>query len=209
MAFFPMYIDLTDKNCLVIGGGNIALHKVKVLLDFDARVEVVAEKVSDELYSMEALSDGKLKIKCRTYQNEDCLEKTLVVSATDNTVLNHSVAEYCKKQGIPVNAVDQKEDCTFIFPSYVKEQNLVAAFSSGGNSPLLTQELKKAEKNILTPLLGEINECLGACREYVQEHIKDTKLRGITYREIYEESIQNNQVISEERIQELIEKYEL
>ena len=66
-----------------------------------------------------------------------------------------------------VNAVDQKDDCSFIFSSYIKEKNLVAAFSSGGNSPALTQYLKSEEKDILTPFLGELNEFMGSIREKV------------------------------------------
>ena len=62
------------------------------------------------------------------------------------------------------NAVDQKDDCSFIFSSYVREQNLVAAFSSGGKSPVLTQYLKKRETDILTPFLGTLNEYMGDIR---------------------------------------------
>ena len=91
----------------------------------------------------------------------------LVVAATDDKALNHDISEYCKNLGIMVNAVDQKDDCSFIFSSYIKEKNLVAAFSSGGNSPALTQYLKSEEKDILTPFLGELNEFMGSIREKV------------------------------------------
>ena len=69
----------------------------------------------------------------------------MVIDATDDNALNHEIAEYCKAKDSMVNAVDQKADCSFIFPSYIKEKNLVAAFSSGGNSPVLTQYLKGKE----------------------------------------------------------------
>ncbi len=169
MAYFPMFVDLTDKPCLVVGGGEVAYRKVKTLLDFDAEVTVVAESVCPELARLaEAeradVSKHKVTICVRPFQKEDCDGRLLVVAATDDKDLNHNIAEYCKAAGIMVNAVDQKDDCSFIFSSYVKEQNLVAAFSSGGNSPVLTQYLKKKEADILTPFLGQLNEYMGDIR---------------------------------------------
>ena len=90
-----------------------------------------------------------------------------MVASTDDKSLNQDLSENCKNLGIMVNAVDQKDDCSFIFSSYIKEKNLVAAFSSGGNSPALTQYLKSEEKDILTPFLGELNEFMGSIREKV------------------------------------------
>lgn len=201
MAYFPMFVDLTHKPCLVVGGGDVAYRKVKTLLDFDAEVMVVAESVCSELARLAEAADKKMLSACdyvtgvwdvtsenemlsawaqdvekadvskhrvticvRPFQKEDCDGRLLVVAATDDKELNHNIAEYCKAAGIMVNAVDQKDDCSFIFSSYVREQNLVAAFSSGGKSPVLTQYLKKKEADILTPFLGELNEYMGDIR---------------------------------------------
>lgn len=186
MAYFPMFVDLTDKTCLVVGGGEVAYRKVKTLLDFDAKVTVVAESVCPRLAGLagarNVTSENKMLTACgqdaekadaleqkiticvRPFQKEDCDGRLLVVAATDDKELNHNIAEYCKAAGIMVNAVDQKDDCSFIFSSYVREQNLVAAFSSGGKSPVLTQYLKKKETDILTPFLGTLNEYMGDIR---------------------------------------------
>ena len=93
----------------------------------------------------------------------------MVIAATDDKELNHHIVGICNSKGIMVNAVDQKEDCSFIFSSYIKEKNLIAAFSSGGNSPVLAQYLKSQEKEILTPFLGELNEYMGKIRKRVIE----------------------------------------
>ena len=165
MAYFPMFVDMTERECLIVGGGNVAYRKVSVMLDFGAKVTVVAEDICDELRKLtidDIASEDKtgsytaniennktdsdaadrITIIKRKFNQKDCDGMEMVIVATDDNALNHEIAEYCKANGIMVNAVDQKADCSFIFPSYIKEKNLVAAFSSGGNSPVLTQYLK-------------------------------------------------------------------
>lgn len=200
MAYFPMFVDMTERECLIVGGGNVAYRKVIVMLDFGAKVTVVAEDICDELRKLtidDIASEDKtgsytankennqtdsdaankennkpdsdaadrITIIKRRFDRKDCNGMEMVIAATDDNALNHEIAEYCKANGIMVNAVDQKADCSFIFPSYIKEKNLVAAFSSGGNSPVLTQYLKGKEQEILTPFLGELNEYMGQIRE--------------------------------------------
>ena len=164
MAYFPMFVDLTDANCLVIGGGEIALRKVNVLLDFGAKVHVIAKEIGMELAALSEKTDNLL-LEQREFTPYDLQDRKLVVSATNDSELNSQVYMMCKEGNIPVNVVDKKELCTFIFPSYLKEQNLVGAFSSGGNSPALTQYLRNREKEVLTPKLGELNEMLGRWRD--------------------------------------------
>ena len=139
MAYFPMFVDMMERECLIVGGGNVAYRKVMVMLDFGAKVTVVAEDICDELrkLTIDDTADRIMFIK-RRFERKDCDGMEMVIAATDDNALNHEIAEYCKAKGIMVNAVDQKADCSFIFPSYIKEKNLVAAFSSGGNSPVLT-----------------------------------------------------------------------
>ena len=93
-----------------------------------------------------------------------------------------------------VNAVDQKADCSFIFPSYIKEKNLVAAFSSGGNSPVLTQYLKGKEQEILTPFLGELNEYMGQIREKVIAQYDTEAERKRVFKEILCVAIDNGRI---------------
>lgn len=194
MAYFPMFVDLSEKPCLIVGGGKVACRKVKVMLDFGAKVRVVAKEISQELRYLErTLADSEgpklMEIKRKSFEEKDCDGIGFVIAATDDKALNHEIAQYCKVQGIMVNAVDQKEDCSFIFPSYVKEGNLIAAFSSGGNSPVLTQYLKEKEVEILTPFLGDLNEAMGRLRqkvlsEYDEENKRKEVLKEILYKAI-------------------------
>lgn len=229
MAYFPMFVDMTERECLIVGGGNVAYRKVIVMLDFGAKVTVVAENICDELRKLtiddiaskdktgsytankennQTDSDAankennkpdsdaadRITIIKRRFDRKDCNGMEMVIVATDDNALNHEIAEYCKANGIMVNAVDQKADCSFIFPSYIKEKNLVAAFSSGGNSPVLTQYLKGKEKEILTPFLGELNEYMGQIREKVIAQYDTEAERKRVFKEILCAAIDNGRI---------------
>ncbi len=229
MAYFPMFVDMTERECLIVGGGNVAYRKVIVMLDFGAKVTVVAEDICDELRKLtidDIVSEDKtgsytankennqtdsdaankennkpdsdaadrITIIKRRFDRKDCNGMEMVIAATDDNALNHEIAEYCKANGIMVNAVDQKADCSFIFPSYIKEKNLVAAFSSGGNSPVLTQYLKGKEKEILTPFLGELNEYMGQIREKVIAQYDTQAERKRVFKEILCAAIDNGRI---------------
>lgn len=208
MAYFPMFVDMTERECLIVGGGNVAYRKVIVMLDFGAKVTVVAEDICDELRkltiddiasedktgSYTANKENRITFIKRKFERKDCDGMEMVIAATDDNALNHEIAEYCKAKDIMVNAVDQKADCSFIFPSYIKEKNLVAAFSSGGNSPVLTQYLKGKEQEILTPFLGELNEYMGQIREKVIAQYDTEAERKRVFKEILCAAIDNGRI---------------
>ena len=229
MAYFPMFVDMTERECLIVGGGNVAYRKVIVMLDFGAKVTVVAEDICDELRKLtidDIASEDKtgsytankennqtdpdaadkennqtdpdaadrITFIKRRFERKDCDGMEMVIAATDDNALNHEIAEYCKAKDIMVNAVDQKADCSFIFPSYIKEKNLVAAFSSGGNSPVLTRYLKGKEQEILTPFLGELNEYMGQIREKVIAQYDTQAERKRVFKEILCAAIDNGRI---------------
>lgn len=198
MAYFPMFVDMTERECLIVGGGNVAYRKVMVMLDFGAKVTVVAEDICEELRKLTiddtANKENRITFIKRRFERKDCDGMEMVIAATDDNALNHEIAEYCKAKGIMVNAVDQKADCSFIFPSYIKEKNLVAAFSSGGNSPVLTQYLKGKEQEILTPFLGELNEYMGQIREKVIAEYDTEAERKRVFKEILCAAIDNGRI---------------
>lgn len=198
MAYFPMFVDMTERECLIVGGGNVAYRKVMVMLDFGAKVTVVAEDICDELRKLTiddtANKENRITFIKRRFEQKDCDGMEMVIAATDDNALNHEIAEYCKAKGIMVNAVDQKADCSFIFPSYIKEKNLVAAFSSSGNSPVLTQYLKGKEQEILTPFLGELNEYMGQIREKVIAEYDTEAERKRVFKEILCAAIDNGRI---------------
>ena len=196
MAYFPMFVNLKNQPCLVVGGGMVSYRKVKVLLDFEARVVVFGENICDKINEILKKSN-QLELQKKCFEDADCDNMFMVIAATDDKELNHHIAGICNSKGIMVNAVDQKEDCSFIFSSYIKEKNLIAAFSSGGNSPVLAQYLKSQEKEILTPFLGELNEYMGKIRKRVIEKYDAEEKRKEIFKEIVNTAIENGELPQE------------
>ena len=206
MAYFPLYVDLTGRKCVIAGGGEVALRKAKVLLDFDARVTVIAPEISDKLKKLSMDISGHLTLIPEEISREALRDAFLVVAATDDEELNHQIADYCREQRIPVNTVDRVRDCSFIFSSYVKQKDLVASFSSGGSSPMLTQILKQKEQEILTPFLGEINEHLGKLRKEASARIPEETARKEFYRSVYELALSAGRLPTEEETEKLFQE---
>jgi len=203
MAYFPMFVDLTDANCLIVGGGSVALRKVNVLLDFGAKVHVIAKEISMDLAALSEETDHLL-LEQREFTPFDLQDRKLVIVATSDNELNGQIYMMCSEGGIPVNVVDDQEKCNFIFPSYIKEQNLVGAFSSGGNSPALTQYLKNKEKEILTPRLGELNEVLGRWRQPIKELFPLESSRKSAFEQLIDYALCYDGIPTDEEIEELL-----
>lgn len=203
MAYFPMFVDLTDANCLIVGGGDVALRKVNVLLDFGAKVHLVAKEISMEIAALSEETDHLL-LEQREFTPLDLQGRALVVAATSDEELNASISMMCKEGNIPVNIVDDKEKCSFIFPSYIKEQNLVGAFSSGGNSPALTQYLRNKEKEVLTPRLGELNEMLGRWRQPIVELFPLEESRKSAFEQLIDYALCYDGIPTDEEVEELL-----
>ena len=203
MAYFPMFVDLTKQNCLVVGGGNVALRKIRLLLDFEARVEVVTMSSCQELMEL-ARTNPKVHLIHREFCDCDVKDKMLVIAATNDVTCNHKISELCKKQRIPVNVVDTKEDCSFIVPSYVREKDVVAAFSSAGKSPVLTQYLKQKEYEHLTPLIGEINDFMGEGRELVKNRYQTERERKHMYQRLLAYALEINRVPTQLEVESIL-----
>lgn len=202
MAYFPMFVQLKNKKCLVIGGGRIALRKIEVLKDFEADVTVIAPEMIPQIRQID-----KIRRIFRTFMEEDFKEAELVVVATNDPKVNSEISKICMQRKIPVNAVDQKEDCSFIFPSYVKEGEVVAAFSSGGQSPMITQYLKEKIKPNLTEELGQIAQILGSLRAFAKSCIATEQQRKAFYKELLQIGLEDIDSLEEQRINEIIQKY--
>lgn len=202
MSYFPMFIELKNKPCLIVGGGRIAARKAEILKDFGAKITVVAPIISSEIKQIEAVAFQE-----KPFENTDLAGQQLVVAATDDKHLNHQVSQMCREAGIPVNAVDQTEDCSFIFPAYLKEGEVVAAFSSGGQSPVITQYLKAQLRPALTPHLGEIAACLGQLREHLRQCTEFEATRKKIYQELLQLALESEMLPSEDDIQAIIAKH--
>ena len=145
--FFPVSIDLNNKNVLVIGAGKIALRKIETLLNYNCNINVITKEILEEKF-LELEKNNKIKI----FKNQEFEEKFLeniflVVVATDNKVLNKNISQLCMNKNILVNNITSKNDMNVRFASIYEKDDIEIAISANGN-PKKAVEIKNKIKDI-------------------------------------------------------------
>ncbi|MEQ8159982.1 MAG: bifunctional precorrin-2 dehydrogenase/sirohydrochlorin ferrochelatase [Smithellaceae bacterium] len=163
MKYYPIFLDIAGKKCVVVGGGDVAARKVKRLCESGAEVLVVSPELAPELIALK--SARKIEHAAARYDVQHLEGAVLIIGATDNDKINEAISSDARRLGIPVNIVDHPQKCDFILPSIVERGDLVIACSTGGGSPALArclrEELEAAygeEYGILLKLLGGLRE---------------------------------------------------
>lgn len=145
--FFPVSIDLNNKNVLIIGAGKIALRKVETLLNYNCNINVITKEVLEEKF-LELEKDNKIKIlKNQEFKEKFLQDIFLVVVATDNEVLNKNISQLCISKNILVNNITSKDDMNVRFASIYEKDDIQIAISANGN-PKKAMEIKNKIKDI-------------------------------------------------------------
>ena len=145
--FFPVSIDLNNKNVLIIGAGKIALRKVETLLNYNCNINVITKEVLEEK-CLELEKDNKIKIlKNQEFKEKFLQDIFLVVVATDNEVLNKNISQLCMNKNILVNNITSKNDMNIRFASIYEKDDIQIAISANGN-PKKAVEIKNKIKDI-------------------------------------------------------------
>lgn len=168
MAYYPIMVDLTEKEVLVVGGGPVAGRKIKTLLEYGAVVNVVSKELSPEIKDF--IDGGRARYLGEEFSLVFLKDKFLVIAATDDEELNHRISRAAEEKGMLVNAVDQPADCNFIVPSIIKKGDLIVAVSTSGRSPAFAKKIRKQlteyfgdEYELFLRLMGKIrNEVLAS-----------------------------------------------
>jgi len=187
MEYLPIFLRLIQQRVLVVGGGQVALRKVQMLLRAQAQIRLVTPQILPELQAL--LQDTIHQIELRDYIDADLDTIKLVVAATDNSAVNVAVWQAASARNIPVNVVDQPELCSFIFPSILDRSPVIVAVSSGGNAPVLARLLRARLETLIPSAYGALAILLGEYRYQVKQ-----KLTSLTYRMRFWESIVNGPV---------------
>jgi precorrin-2 dehydrogenase/sirohydrochlorin ferrochelatase len=141
MRYYPIFLDLRDKPCVVIGGGQVAQSKVEGLLAADAAVTVVSPALTEHLEALR--QEGRINYVAREYQSGDLEGFVITIVATDDRAINAAVTKEGRKRGVWVNAVDDPPNCDFIMPAIIRRGDLTIAVSTGGASPALARKLRE------------------------------------------------------------------
>jgi len=153
MSYFPMFMDMKNLKVLVIGAGDIAIEKLEKLTDFTTEITVIALKVEEEAKRL--IEKHQLTLEQRAYKRGDIKDFDIVIVATDTVALHKEIYEESRGSRVLVNSVDNIEYCDFIFPSYVKKEDLTVAFSTGGASPAFAKQIRQHFEKSIPDSVGE------------------------------------------------------
>lgn len=174
MDFLPVFLRLKQQRVLLVGGGQIAHRKARLLLRAHAELTVVALHICDEL---QALLKSPHQSHVRSFQDSDLDGVALVVAATDDEIVNRRISALAHARLLPVNVVDQPALCSFIFPSIIDRSPLLVAVSSGGSAPVLSRLLRARLETLIPSAYGTLVQLLGRHRDLVKNKILNTRLR--------------------------------
>lgn len=177
MDYFPVFMKLQGQPCLVVGAGEIAARKIELLLKADAKITVIARKISTHVSELQAVHD--LNVLQKSFSTEDLIGFKLVISATDNQQTNELVAHTATQQNILVNVVDSPALCSFIFPAIIDRSPIIAAVSSGGSAPVLARLLRAKIETVIPPAYGKLAALAEKFRSAVKHSIKVPAQRRI------------------------------
>jgi len=183
-SYYPICLDLTNRHCQVIGGGEVAERKVLSLLEAGARVLVIAPRVTDRIRQL--ASEKVIVFIEREYRSGDLDKAFLVISATDNPAVNALIATEAERSNILLNVVDSPAECNFIVPASVVRGNLLISVSTSGRSPALARKIRQRMEQNYGCEYGPLLEILGCCRKLVLERVPDIEERKQIFGELAE-----------------------
>lgn len=170
-TYYPVYLDMKERNALVVGAGGVAERKVESLLSTGARVRVVAPDATEQILAW--AQKGHIEFEQRPYEKGDTAWAFLVFCATDDEVVNASVFAEAEQQGVLVNVVDDPAHCSFIVPSIMRRGPLQVSVSTGGVAPAFAKHLRHELEETYPCDLAAYVELLGEVRELVKTRISD------------------------------------
>ena len=202
MAWFPLFLDLSGKKCLVAGGGAVALRKVRSLLECGAEVTVAAPEVLPQLAALPA------RFLPRKVEEADLAGCALVVDATGDPAVGEALSRLCGERGIPLNVVDMPRYCSVIFPAVLRRGKLTAAVSTGGASPLAAAWVRDRLGEVLPGRLEDILDQMEALRPRAKAAFSRQPRRAAFLRACLAAALEKGRPLTEEEIGTCLDREE-
>jgi precorrin-2 dehydrogenase/sirohydrochlorin ferrochelatase len=175
VKYYPIYLNLEGKKCVVVGGGAVAERKVISLVEAEGEVEVISPEITPKLAEMKSL--GVISHVEREYRPGDLKKAFLVVGATDDPEINSSIFREANSADTLVNIVDSPEDCNFIVPSVVRREDLLISISTSGSCPALAKKIREDLEKTYGPEYADFLKVLKGFRDQVVKRFKDPEQR--------------------------------
>jgi precorrin-2 dehydrogenase / sirohydrochlorin ferrochelatase len=185
--YYPIFLGLKDKKCVVVGGGNVALRKICTLLECHARVNVISPVLCKKVKDL--ARTNKIKVSLRKYRKGDLRKAFIAVIATNDEYINEKITEEAYKERVLLNVVDNPDISDFIVPSILNRGDLTIAVSTGGKSPALARKIRMK-------LEGEIGEEYARLVEIVNDiRIGFKRDKTMPKAEVWQKGINLNKLI--------------
>ena len=202
MAYFPFFMEIKGQKGVIAGGGQMALHKVEKLLPFEPELTVIAPDILPELLAKEGLTCVK-----RAFQDADIEGAMFVIAATKDEALNAHISRICQEKQIPVNAVDNLTNCTFLFPALIQAGKLTIGISTAGGSPQTAALLRSRIAAGLPAEIDRILDYLASLREPAKQHITNGKDRAAFLKDIASVCLEEGRIFGQEDTETLLAQY--
>ena len=184
MDFLPLFHKLQDRLVLVVGGGEVAVRKARLLSDAGATLRVVAPDIREELREMASARNGEVLL--RDYQSTDLQGVALIIAATDDEPLNAEISAQAQALGIPVNVVDAPKLCSVIFPAIVDRSPLIVAITSGGDAPVLARLIRAKIETWIPSTYGQLAGLAKRFRAQVKGLFPDVQQRRVFWEDVFQ-----------------------
>jgi len=205
--YYPIYVQLNEQPCVVIGGGKIAEGKVDGLLAANAKVKIISPELTPHLHDL--VKQNQVEYVARHYQVGDLTGAFMVICATDQNEINQQVWREASANQQLVNVVDDTPRCNFIAPAILRKGDLNIAISTGGKAPALAVRLKERLQKEIGPQYERFLELSGQLREPLARHIPDFETRKKLWYELVDSDIlellsQDNEAAALDLISEVV-----
>jgi uroporphyrin-III C-methyltransferase/precorrin-2 dehydrogenase/sirohydrochlorin ferrochelatase len=184
MEYLPLFHKLQGRTVLVVGGGEVALRKARLLADAGATLRVVTLAIRDDMRQMLESVHGELRL--RGYQADDLEGVVLVIAATDDEPLNQQISEQAQARGVPVNVVDAPKLCSVIFPAIVDRSPLIVAVSSGGDAPVLARLMRAKIETWIPATYGHLAGLAKQFRAQVKSLFPNVQQRRVFWEDVFQ-----------------------
>ncbi len=208
MAYFPFFTDIKDKNCLIVGSSFLVLEKAERLLPYEVRITAIVDEETKVDENFKELMKTEVSILNSKFDIGMLDSFDFVVTCSYDKSLNKTIADECKRKRIPVNSVDDTENCTFIFPALIKNGKLSIGISSSGASPYMTRYIKAKLLDIIPDNTDELLDRLESLRPYVKENVPTESQRKVVFKRLFLDFVESERLPNESDAAKIIENTE-
>ena len=183
MDHLPIFINVRQNPCLVIGGGDIALRKINLLIKAQAKVDCLSPLFCEGITNLS--QNGDVNLIQKRFESDDIKDYAIIIASTDDSSVNALISKSAKKARIPVNVVDSPELSSFIMPSIVDRSPVIIAVSSAGKAPVLSRMIRAKLETVIPSAYGVLAEIAGEYRQKVKDRFSKIKDRRAFWESIF------------------------